>query len=211
MTQFITLAAAGADGDKNMLETFGVNGPLFFSQLIAFIIVALLLKKFAYKPVLDMLEQRKARITEAEVNAEKIKSELAATESARDKILEEARTEANKLIDETRSAAAELRESKTQEAISSAEAIIAKAKEAAAAEHDKLMAELKQEVGRLVVETTCKVTGKVLSAEDQQRLIEDAKCSPDNKPLDPCVIAKCGEVRLATPEAPADEDPSDGP
>ena len=39
---------------------------------------------------------------------------------------------------------------------------------------DKLMAELKQEVGRLVVETTCKVTGKVLSAEDQQRLIEDA-------------------------------------
>ena len=174
MTQFITLAAAGADGDKNMLETFGVNGPLFFSQLIAFIIVAFLLKKFAYKPVLDMLEQRKARISEAEVNAEKIKSELAATESARDKILEEARTEANKLIDETRSAAAELREAKTQEAISSAEAIIAKAQEASSAEHDKLMAELKQEVGRLVVETTCKVTGKVLSPEDQRRLIEDA-------------------------------------
>ena len=174
MTQFITLAAAGADGDKNMLETFGVNGPLFFSQLIAFIIVAILLKKFAYKPVLDMLEQRKARIAEAEVNAEKIKSELAATESARDKILEEARTEANKLIDETRSAAAELREAKTQEAISSAEAIIAKAQEASSAEHDKLMAELKQEVGRLVVETTCKLTGKVLSAEDQRRRIEDA-------------------------------------
>ena len=174
MTQFITLAAAGADGDKNMLETFGVHGPLFFTQLIAFIIVAILLKKFAYKPVLDMLEQRKARIAEAEVNAEKIKSELAATESARDKILEEARTEANKLIDETRSAAAELREAKTQEAISSAEAIIAKAQEASSAEHDKLMAELKQEVGRLVVETTCKVTGKVLSAEDQRRLIEDA-------------------------------------
>ena len=99
---------------------------------------------------------------------------MAATESARDKILEEARTEANKLIDETRSAAAELREAKTQEAISSAEAIIAKAQEASSAEHDKLMAELKQEVGRLVVETTCKVTGKVLSAEDQRRLIEDA-------------------------------------
>ena len=89
MTQFITLAAAGAEGDKGMLETFGVNAPLFISQLIAFTIVALLLKKFAYKPVLDMLEQRKARIAEAEANAEKIKSELAETESARDKILEE--------------------------------------------------------------------------------------------------------------------------
>tara|TARA_Y100001968_G_scaffold80055_1_gene71223 strand:- start:131 stop:673 length:543 start_codon:yes stop_codon:yes gene_type:complete len=174
MTQFITLAAAGAEDDKGMLETFGVNAPLFISQLIAFTIVALLLKKFAYKPVLDMLEQRKARIAEAETNAEKIKSELAETESARDKILEGARTEANRLIEETRSAAAELKEAKTQEAISSAEAIIAKAQEAAAAERDKLMAELKQEVGRLVVETTCKVTGKVLTAEDQQRLIEDA-------------------------------------
>ena len=147
---------------------------MFFSQLIAFIIVALLLKKFAYKPVLDMLEQRKARIAEAEANAEKIKSELAETEGARNKILEEARSEANRLIEETRSAAAELREAKTQEAISSAEAIIAKAQEAATAERDKLMAELKQEVGRLVVETTCKVTGKVLTAEDQQRLIENA-------------------------------------
>ena len=174
MTQIITLAAAGAEGDKGMLETFGVNAPLFISQLVAFIIVALVLKKFAYKPVLDMLEQRKARIAEAEANAEKIKSELAETESARDKILEEARTEANRLIEETRSAAAELKEAKTQESISSAEAIIAKAQEAAAAERDKLMAELKQEVGRLVVETTCKVTGKVLTAEDQQRLIENA-------------------------------------
>tara|TARA_B100000686_G_C16423528_1_gene778403 strand:- start:89 stop:625 length:537 start_codon:yes stop_codon:yes gene_type:complete len=172
MTQLITLAAAKSEG--GMLETFGVNAPLFFSQLIAFIIVALLLKKFAYKPVLDMLELRKQRIAEAEANAEKIKSELAETESARDKILNDARTQANKLIEETRSAAAELKEVKTQEAIASAETIISKAQEAASAERDKLMAELKQEVGRLVVETTCKVTGKVLTTEDQQRLIDEA-------------------------------------
>ena len=175
MTQFFTLATSESGGlVSDIADNFGVTWQLFISQFIAFIIVALLLKKFAYKPVLDMLEQRKARIAEAEANAEKIKSELAETESARDKILEEARTEANRLIEETRSAAAELREAKTQEAISSAEAIIAKAQEAATAERDKLMAELKQEVGRLVVETTCKVTGKVLTAEDQQRLIEDA-------------------------------------
>ena len=175
MTQFITLAASESGGlVSGIADNFGVTWQLFISQLIAFTIVALLLKKFAYKPVLDMLEQRKARIAEAEANAEKIKSELAETESARDKILEEARSEANRLIEETRSAAAELKEAKTQEAISSAEAIIAKAQEAANAERDKLMAELKQEVGRLVVETTCKVTSKVLTAEDQQRLIEDA-------------------------------------
>ena len=174
MTQFITLAASEGGIVGDITKTFGVNWQLFISQLIAFIIVALLLKKFAYKPVLDMLEQRKHRIAEAEANAEKIKSELAETESARDKILNDARTQANKLIEETRSAAAELKEAKTQEAITSAEAIISKAQEAASAERDKLMSELKQEVGRLVVETTCKVTGKVLTAEDQQRLIGEA-------------------------------------
>ena len=174
MTQFINLAASEGGVVGDIAENFGVNWQLFISQLIAFTIVALLLKKFAYKPVLEMLEQRKQRIAEAEANAEKIQTELTETEAARDKILNEARTQANKLIEETRSAAAELKEAKTQEAITSAEAIISKAQEAASAERDKLMSELKQEVGRLVVETTCKVTGKVLTAEDQQRLIDDA-------------------------------------
>jgi hypothetical protein len=48
-----------------------------------------------------------------------------------------------------------------------------KAREAAASDHTRMLAELKQEVGRLVVETTAAVTGKILTAEDQQRLAEE--------------------------------------
>jgi F-type H+-transporting ATPase subunit b len=55
-----------------------------------------------------------------------------------------------------------------------AEQIIAKAREAAALEHDRTMESLKRELGRLVVETTAKVTEKVLTPEDQRRLQEDA-------------------------------------
>jgi len=173
MTQIITLAAAGAEGDKGMLETFGVNAPLFISQLVAFIIVALLLKKFAYKPVLDMLEQRKARIAEAEANAEKIKAELAETQAERDKVMAEANQKAEKLIADAKEAARQVGEAEGQKAVKQAEEIIRKAREATEADRDRMMTELRAEVDRLVVETTAKVSGKVLTAEDQQRLIDE--------------------------------------
>jgi F-type H+-transporting ATPase subunit b len=56
----------------------------------------------------------------------------------------------------------------------SAEQIVAKAKEAAALEHERQLQALKRELGRLVVDTTAKVTGKVLNSEDQKRLQEEA-------------------------------------
>ena len=61
-----------------------------------------------------------------------------------------------------------------QEAIAAAEQILAKAREATALEHEREMARLKRELGRLVVETTAKVTGKVLTPDDQKRLQEEA-------------------------------------
>jgi len=78
------------------------------------------------------------------------------------------------MIDEARESAGHVAERKEQEAIAAAEQIIAKAREASVIEHEKTMAELKRELGRLVVDTTAKVTGKVLTADDQRRLQEEA-------------------------------------
>ena len=50
---------------------------------------------------------------------------------------------------------------------------MANAREAAAQDHDKMLAELKREIGKLVVEATTTVTGKILTAEDQRRLAEE--------------------------------------
>jgi len=61
-----------------------------------------------------------------------------------------------------------------QEAIAEAERIIAMAREASALEYERSMDQLKRELGHLVVETTAKVTGKILSPEDQRRLQEEA-------------------------------------
>ncbi|MBI3192052.1 MAG: F0F1 ATP synthase subunit B [Pedosphaera parvula] len=168
MNQFVF---AGIVGDT--AHQFGVDVPHFIAQVVSFCIVAALLKKFAYTPVLNVLAARRQQIEESLANAEKIKAELARTEAARQEVLDQANVQANALIEEARAAAARVQEQETQKAIAAAEQIIAKAREAAAADHARMMADLKREVGRLVVETTAKVTGKILTVEDQQRLAEE--------------------------------------
>lgn len=170
------LFAAGSivDTARETAEKFGVNWPQFIAQVLSFCIVAALLHRFAYKPILQMLELRKQRIAEMVANSEKIKAELAKTEAARIEVLQKAHQEANKLIEEARAAAARVQEAETRKALALAEQIIHKANEAAQADRARMMAELKQEIGRLVVETTAKVTGKILTPEEHRRLIEEA-------------------------------------
>ena len=172
----IIAASSGGITDilRDTAETFGWNWKLFLSQVISFCIVAYLLQRFAYKPILAVLQERRRMIEEGQINAEKIKKELAQAEKRYQEIITKANADAQKMIDEARDSAAHLSERKQQEAIGAAEQIIAKAREAASLEHDRTMESLKRELGRLVVDTTAKVTGKVLTPEDQRRLQEEA-------------------------------------
>jgi F-type H+-transporting ATPase subunit b len=170
---------AAADGG-GLLDTardigvqFGFNWPLFISQVISFCVVAFLLQRFAYKPILKVLEERRQRIAEGLANADKIKLELANAQAKAQEILTQANTQAVKAIEDARAAAAKVQEQETQKAIAAAEQIIVKAREAAAADHARMLVELKREVGRLVVQTTATVTGKILTADDQKRLADE--------------------------------------
>src|SRR5258706_7326153 len=168
MNQLILFGSIGSD-----LGQMGVDWPHFIAQVISFVIVAILLQRFAYKPVLTILEERRQRIAEGVANAEKSKAELVRIEAQRLEVLAQANAQANKLIEEARAAAARVQETETQKAIAAAEQIIAKAREAAAQDHARMLAELKREVGRLVVQTTATVTGKILTPEDQRRIAEE--------------------------------------
>jgi len=154
-------------------KAFGANWPLFISQVISFLIVAFLLHRFAYKPILKVLEARRQEIAQSLANAEQIKKQLADAEASRQKTLADANTQANKLIEEARAVAAKVQEQETQRAIATAEQIIAKAREAAALDHQRMLQELRKEVGQLVVRTTAQVAGKVLTMEDQKRLVDE--------------------------------------
>ena len=173
MRDLILFAAATENPIQEISRTFGFNVHHFVAQVFSFLIVAGLLYKFAYKKVLDVLEERRQEIASGLANAEKIKAELARTEAARQEVLNQANAQANKLIEEARAAAARVQEVETQKAIAQATDIVTKAKQAAEAEHARMLADLRREVGRLVVETTSKVTGKILSVDDQNRLTEE--------------------------------------
>jgi F-type H+-transporting ATPase subunit b len=174
MNMIIAASGGAADVIRETAETFGWNWKLFLSQVISFCIVAFLLRRYAYKPILGILEERRRKIEEGQLNAEKIRKELAEAEKRYQEIVAKGNVDAQKMIDEARDSAAHVSERKQQEAVAAAEQIMAKAREASAIEHERTMTQLKRELGRLVVDTTAKVTGKVLTPDDQRRLQEEA-------------------------------------
>jgi F-type H+-transporting ATPase subunit b len=174
MNTSVLIAAVSGDGQiEQIARTFGVDWPHLIAQIISFCIVCALLYRFAYRPVLAMLEQRRQLIAEGLANAENIKAEMARSKAQREEMLSQVNAQANKLIEEARAAATRVQEQETQKAVAAAEQLMVNAREAAERDHERMLAELKREVGRLVVETTAAVTGKILTPEDQQRLAEE--------------------------------------
>ena len=163
---------AGIGGE--IATKFGLHPNLLISQIVAFLIVCFVLKTFAFKPLLTILEQRKSRIAEGEEKLKRIEKQLAESESTSAATLEQANADAKRIIEEAKEGATAMTEQKNQEAIASAQGIIAKAHEAAKSEQEQMVAELKRDFGRLVTLTTGNVTGKVLSDEDKNRINEES-------------------------------------
>ncbi len=165
--------ASGSGPVERIVTTFGLNWPQFLAQVASFCIVCIVLYRFAYGPILKMLEVRREQIAQGVATAEQIKAELARTEAQRQEVMAQANSQATKFIEEARAAAARVREQETQKAVAAAEQIMIKAREAATQEHDRMLSELKREVGRLVVQAATTITGKILTSEDQRRLAEE--------------------------------------
>jgi len=171
LSVMVESSAGGRVGE--IAATFGVDWPHLVAQVISFSIVCTLLYWLAYKPVLQMLEERRKQIAQGLANTEKINATLAAIETQRQEVMAAAHADAARLIEEARGVARRVKEQGTQRALAAAEQIVRQAHDAAAREHTRMMGELRREVGRLVVKTTAAVTGKILSADDQRRLAEE--------------------------------------
>jgi F-type H+-transporting ATPase subunit b len=172
MMQVIVQADGGGPIER-IATTFGVDWPQLLAQAASFCIVCVILQRYAYRPVLKMLEVRREQIAQGLATSEKIQAELARTETLRQEVLAQASDQASKFIEDARAAAARVRQQETEKAIAAAEQIMINARAAAAQEHDRMLAELKREVGKLVVQATTTVTGRILTAEDQRRLAEE--------------------------------------
>jgi F-type H+-transporting ATPase subunit b len=164
---------AGGGQVAEIARTFGVDWPHLTAQIVSFSIVCALLYWLAYKPVLTMLAARREQIAVGLANTEKINAALASIEAQRKAVVAGAHEEAKRLVQEAREAAKRVQEIETQRAVASAEQIVVKARDEATRERTRMLNELRAEVGRLVVQTTAAVTGKILTPDDHRRLAEE--------------------------------------
>jgi F-type H+-transporting ATPase subunit b len=166
-------AAQGGSQIEEIARTFGVDWPHLLSQVVSFGIVCAVLYLLAYTPILKILEARRKQIADGLANADKIKAELARIEKERHAILSQAADEGKQLIEEARAAAARVQAEETRKATVAAEQVLVRAREATERDRARMLAEARREIGRLVVQTTATVTGKVLTPEDHRRLAEE--------------------------------------
>jgi len=174
LMSFIALQGVSERPPGELASTFGVDWVHLAAQSVSFGIVCLVLYALAYKPVLRVLETRREQIAAGLANAKQIKAELARIDVERHVVLARAAEEGKRLVEEARTAAARIRIEQARKATVEAEQILARAKDAAARERALMLAQVKREVGRLVVKTTASVTGKILTAEDHRRLATEA-------------------------------------
>src|SRR5262245_44314646 len=122
MNVLVLLADTSSSGPvEQIARSFGVDWRHLGAQIISFCIVCWLLHRFAYRPILAMLDERRRKIAEGLADAEKMKAELARCEAHRKEAMEQADAQATQLIAEARAAAARIEEQETQKAHAAAE------------------------------------------------------------------------------------------
>ena len=170
----IAATATDAAAANTIAGQFGLDWGFFIAQCINFIIVAFVLWRFVFKPVISSLEHRKQTISDGLQFAEEMKERLAEAEKQAAEKIKEASGEAAKMVAKARESASAFLEKQNQEAIKKAQRIIEKSHEAMTQERKQLLTDVRKEVASLVVLTSSKVLDRELSVAEKTRFSETA-------------------------------------
>ena len=144
---------------------------LIFWMTITFLIVFLLLRKMAWKPILASLKERENSIQSALDSAEKAKQEMQALQASNEAILLEARNERDKLLKEARETKDNIISEAKAGAQKEADKIMQNAKESIQSEKTAAMDELKNQVAKLSIEIAEKIIRTELSSDEKQKAL----------------------------------------
>ncbi|MBT3524238.1 F0F1 ATP synthase subunit B [Flavobacteriaceae bacterium] len=157
---------------EKLITEFSIG--LFFWQTVIFIFLILLLKKFAWKPILDAVNEREEGIKNALLSAEKAKEEMASLQSDNEETLKKARSERDSLLKEAREIKQQLIDEAKSEAKSEAKKIISQAQETIQNEKNAAIVDLKNQVAGLSIDIAEKVLKEKLSDDKtQMKLVKD--------------------------------------
>ena len=157
---------------EKLISEFSIG--LFFWQTIIFILLIFLLKKYAWKPILDAVNEREEGIKNALLSAEKAKEEMASLQSDNEETLKKARAERDSLLKEAREMKQQLIDDAKNEAQSEAKKIISQAQETIQNEKKAAISDLKNQVASLSIDIAEKVLKEKLSDDKtQMNLVKD--------------------------------------
>ena len=157
---------------EKLITEFSIG--LFFWQTIIFILLIFLLKKFAWKPILDAVNEREEGIKNALLSAEKAKEEMASLQSDNEETLKKARSERDLLLKEAREIKQQLIDEAKNEAKNEAKKIISQAQETIQNEKNAAIVDLKNQVASLSIDIAEKVLKEKLSDDQSQmNLVKD--------------------------------------
>lgn len=155
-----------------LINEFSIG--LFFWQTVLFLALLFLLRKYAWKPILNALNDREEGIKNALDSAEKARQEMENLNADNERILKEARAERDNLLKEAREIKNKMIADAKEEAKSSADAMILQAQQAIENEKKSAMADLKSQMASLTIDIAEKVVKEELSNKDKQlKLVED--------------------------------------
>lgn len=155
------------------MEALGINVPGLVAQIVNFLLLLFLISRFAYKPILRLLDQRSERIKESLEAADRARQEAQQAEANIQAQLDAARREGQNIIEQAARSAGQLREEIQQVARQEAEAIVERAKADFALERQKAIAELRRQFADLTVAAAERVINESLDGAKHQRLISE--------------------------------------
>lgn len=150
----------------------GINSGDIIYQLLMFIILLALLRKFAWQPLMNIMKQREEHIANEIDQAEKRRQEAEKLLAEQRELMKQSRQEAQALIENARKLAEEQKEQIVASARAEAERVKEAAKQEIEREKEQAMAALREQVASLSVLIASKVIEKELTEQDQRKLIE---------------------------------------
>ncbi len=159
---------------EDLISKLGIEWKLLLAQIVNFVILFLVLKKFLYKPLLNFMNNRRQKIADGLDKARRGEEEFAKIAELREKELAKIQKEAEVLIQKAK----EIGDKKQQEILKEAEEktkkIIEDAKGRIEIEKEKMLKEVRQEIASLVVNATEKILREKISSDKEKQFIDEA-------------------------------------
>lgn len=158
---------------EELIHKLGIEPKLLIAQIINFGVLLLLLYKFLYRPILTMLQKRENYIKKSLEDAKDIKKQKREFEELRSSEMKKVKAEANTILEKAVMDSEKIKDEAMAKARSSADELVEKAKKDITIQKEQALIEARKEMGDLIVLATQEVSGKIITGEDEKRLIEE--------------------------------------